>query len=135
MSKKSDYNNKTDFENWRENQEFEIQKNARSQPPLDSTPVGCQIPKHNTNNGIVKTQRKISKIVRTRGSGVRPKFTDSSLSNYDSSDDRKNKNKRRDENKKHRKRKKQDLSDSLLRDYDSSDESDYKNKRHDKNKN
>ena len=29
VSEKSDYNYKTDFETWRENQEFERQKNAR----------------------------------------------------------------------------------------------------------
>ena len=35
VSAKSDYNYRTDFETWTENQEFELQKNARSQPPLD----------------------------------------------------------------------------------------------------
>ena len=46
--KKSDYNNKTDFETWRENQEFERQNNDRSPLPLDLTPVGekCKTPKH-----------------------------------------------------------------------------------------
>ena len=40
---KSDHNHKTDFETWRENQEFKPQKNARSQPPLDLTNVGAKI--------------------------------------------------------------------------------------------
>ena len=40
MSEKSDYSYETNFENLRENQDFERQKNARSRPTLDSTPVG-----------------------------------------------------------------------------------------------
>ena len=39
---KSDYNYKTDFEILRGNQEFELQKNARSQTHLNSTPVGAK---------------------------------------------------------------------------------------------
>ena len=39
---KSDYNYKTDFDTWRENQEFESQKNARNLPPLDLNPVGAK---------------------------------------------------------------------------------------------
>ena len=44
VSAKSNYNYKTDFETWRENQEFERQKNARSQPPFESTSVGAKLP-------------------------------------------------------------------------------------------
>ena len=35
-----DYNYKTEFQIWRENKEFERQKNSMSQPPLEWTPVG-----------------------------------------------------------------------------------------------
>ena len=42
VSAKSDYKYKTDFETWRENQEFERQNNTRSRPPSDSTPVGVK---------------------------------------------------------------------------------------------
>ena len=35
-----DYNDKTDFENRRENQDFGHQNSSMSQPPLDSTPLG-----------------------------------------------------------------------------------------------
>ena len=34
-----DYSYKTYFEIWRENREFEHQKNSMSQPPLESTPI------------------------------------------------------------------------------------------------
>ena len=48
LSAKSDYNYKTDFGIWKENQEFERQNNARSRSPLDSTPVvgKSQTPEH-----------------------------------------------------------------------------------------
>ena len=40
-----DYNYKTDFEIWKENQEFERQILLMSQPPLDSSKeFGAQIP-------------------------------------------------------------------------------------------
>ena len=45
--------------------------------PFKSTHVGEKMldPKTLTlTNGLVKTQRKSAKTVRTRGSGVRPKF-------------------------------------------------------------
>ena len=41
---KSYYNYKTGFENWRKNQEFERQNNARSRPPLDLTTVVAKTP-------------------------------------------------------------------------------------------
>ena len=44
VSTNSEYSYKTDFEIWRENQEFERQNNARSRPPLDSTPIGTKTP-------------------------------------------------------------------------------------------
>ena len=44
MSAKSDYNYKTGFENWKENQEFELQNIAMSQSPLESTPVDTKRP-------------------------------------------------------------------------------------------
>ena len=40
VSAKSDYRYKNNFDIWRENQDFERQKNARSPIPLDSDPVG-----------------------------------------------------------------------------------------------
>ena len=113
-------------------------KNARSRPPLDKTPVGAKMirPQNtNTNNGLVKMKQKNAKIVRTRGSRVRPKFSDSSSSKSDSSDDSKYKNKGCNKKKKHRKRTKQDSSESLSSNSDSYDESNYKSKRCDKMKN
>ena len=41
-----DYSYKTDFENWRENQDFGGQNISMSRPPLDSSPIGT-----NTTNG------------------------------------------------------------------------------------
>ena len=43
LSAKLDYNYKTGYETWRGNQEFQRQKNASSQPPLDSTPDVAKI--------------------------------------------------------------------------------------------
>ena len=40
VSAKSYYNYNADFDIWRENHQFKRQNNARSQPPLRSTPVG-----------------------------------------------------------------------------------------------
>ena len=42
VSAKSHYNHKTYFDIWKENMEFESQKNARSRTPLESTPVGTK---------------------------------------------------------------------------------------------
>ena len=43
VSAKSDYSYKTDFGIWRENQDLERQNNARSQPTLESTPIGAKM--------------------------------------------------------------------------------------------
>ena len=48
MIKKSDYNYKTDFEIWRGNIQFKLQKIEISQPSLDSNPIGAKIPDKNT---------------------------------------------------------------------------------------
>ena len=43
VSTKSYYNYKTDLGIWKEDKEFEHQKNSRSQPPFDSTSVGMKM--------------------------------------------------------------------------------------------
>ena len=40
-----DYSYKTDFEIWRENQEFEHQNISMSRPPLELTPLGMKTTK------------------------------------------------------------------------------------------
>ena len=76
MSAKSDYDYETDFEIWRENQKFEHQKNARSRPPLDLTPVGENFsnPKILTLTTDFPKHKEKAQQVCTIGSRVRPKF-------------------------------------------------------------
>ena len=76
VSAKSDYSYKNDFEIWRKNQNFERQKNAKSRPPLDSTPVGTKMldPKIITLTTELSKCKEKSKRVRTIECGVRNKL-------------------------------------------------------------
>ena len=120
MIVKLDYNYKTDFGIWRENQEFERQKNARSRPPLDSNPVGSCPKTLTLTTYSSKHKEKAQKEYVLEDTESEPSSSDSSSSESDSSYDSKYKNKRRNKKKKHRKRNKKDSSDSSLSDSDSS---------------
>ena len=130
VSAKSDYSYKTDFEIWRENQGFEIQKNARSQPPLDSTPVGAKTPDPKTltlPTDSSKPKEKAQKEYVPEDPDSYPIYSDSSSSKSNSSDDRKyseSKRKCRDKKKNHRKCTKHDPSKSSSSESDSSEKSD-----------
>ena len=55
-----DYNYKTDFKIWRENQEFEHQNISMSQSPLDLTPIGT-----NTSNAKISHFESTHVVTKT----------------------------------------------------------------------
>ena len=75
-----DYKYKTDFQHWRENQDFGRQNISMSQPPLDSTPISM-----NTTNRTTTPINSIPIKTKTPDPTPRTRPTESSTQPMDSS--------------------------------------------------